>query len=452
MKTYDLIVVGAGPAGLLAAIAAGRVGLRVALLERKPAIGQMDRLCGQTLVSANEYYFNDLVYCNRAQQRIGFITSGISFPYDGPAQNLYAWHIYSPSGACIRFGIPQETRQHGDSGAVGIAIDKNVLLTCLLREATAAGVDVIAGCDVTSVVPEPSKVTVASATTTLQASYLIAADGTNSRIARLCGFNTDRTFYCYLLSIGGYRENLRVPEPDILISSITYTPPAPGFMFLFPRPYPGQHTVAFLTLDPRTDCSAVARYFMQENPFFADWFQGSREIASFGSAQRIFSPVREPYKNRVVLAGDAGACQELENTGAMLSGWKAGCAVAAAVREERGVIPAQALAAYVRWWQETYVTACPHETYMMNFALPYVIDREDDLHYLCTRTEQPLPPCWNPYTAVAHLGSVVQRLIPPLSTERPALVQKLSRMSLPLAEILSKTTKACEQCAQDAED
>ena len=35
MKKYDVIVVGAGPAGMLAAKAAGNAGLEVALIERK---------------------------------------------------------------------------------------------------------------------------------------------------------------------------------------------------------------------------------------------------------------------------------------------------------------------------------------------------------------------------------------------------------------------------------
>ena len=35
MKEYDVIVIGAGPAGLMASITAGRAGLRVLLVERK---------------------------------------------------------------------------------------------------------------------------------------------------------------------------------------------------------------------------------------------------------------------------------------------------------------------------------------------------------------------------------------------------------------------------------
>lgn len=441
---YDLIVVGAGPAGLLAAKAAGLAGLRVALLERKPDITRLDRMCGQTLVSVNDYYFDDLVYYNREQRHIGFVKNGFSFAYDGPAQNCYAWHIYSPDGTCLPFGLPQATRQRGDYGPVGIAVDKEVLFGCLLGEVQAAGVEVFTGIDVSEVSVTASGVQARGADIGFEGSYLIAADGTNSRISRMCGFNAARTFYSYLLSRGGYMASLRLPEPDVLISSITYTTAAPGFMFIFPRPHADQHTVAFLSLDPRADLEAVARSFMHDNPFFSKWFTNARQITQLASAQYIFSPVHEPYKDRVLLAGDTGACQELENTGAMISGWKAGSAIAAAVREDKVGIAARGIAEYVQWWQETYVRKCSHEAYLMNFALPYVIDSAEDLNYLFGLVREPLPPCWNPYAAIVHMGQLMQRLVPVIQKERPAFMQKLARMSSPMTEVLQETTRACQ--------
>ena len=127
-KKYDVIIVGAGPCGLLAAKAAGLAGLRVALLERKPDIASLDRMCGQTLVSVNDYYFGDLVYYNREGKRIGFLKNGFSFGYDGPVKNCNAWHIFSPDGNRLPFGIPEETRKKGDCGAVGISYDKEILI------------------------------------------------------------------------------------------------------------------------------------------------------------------------------------------------------------------------------------------------------------------------------------------------------------------------------------
>ncbi|MCP4714098.1 MAG: FAD-binding protein [Deltaproteobacteria bacterium] len=443
-EQYDVVIVGAGPAGLLAARAAGQQGLKTALLDRKSDITRLDRMCGQTLVSMNDYYFGDLVNYNSRGKRIGFLNSGLSFAYDGPVKNCAAWHVYSPNGSRLPFGLPEETRSKGDLGAVGLAYDKEILFGCLLQEVKQAGVEVFTGIDVSDMAPCSSGVLVNGSGRSFTGSYVIAADGTNSRLARLWGFNRGRTFYCYLLSKGLRMRGLSLPASDILISSICFSTVAPGYMFIFPRPYEDEANVAFLTLDPRVDLDQVSRYFMEENSFFADWFRKAQVLQQQASAQYVFSPVATPYRERVLLAGDTGSCQELENTGAMLSGWKAGNAVAAAVREDRLGLGSRAIADYLKWWQEVYVDGYRHEDYIMNFALPYVLDRQDDFDYICGLVQQALPPCWNPYAASGHLGQLMQRLAPTIQKERPDLMPKLARMAQPMTEVLASTTKACE--------
>ncbi|MCX5901467.1 MAG: hypothetical protein NTX06_12200, partial [Proteobacteria bacterium] len=107
-------------------------------------------------------------------------------------------------------------------------------------------------------------------------------------------------------------------------------------------------------------------------------------------------------------------------------------------------IASRGIADYVQWWKATYIEKCPHEAYIMNFALPYVLDTEDDLNYLFSLIKEPLPPCWNPYAAITHIGQLMQRLLPTIQKERPAMMQKLAKMSQPMAEVLAEATKGCE--------
>ena len=444
MKKYDLVVVGAGPSGLLAAKAAGQAGLNVALLERKSDITRIERTCGQTFVSMNDYYFGDLVTYNRKGKRIIFPKNGFSFNYDGPTKNSYAWHIYSPIGNVLPFGLPEETRKEGDYGAVALSYDKEILLRCILEEAKEAGVDVFPGINVNDISSTAEGVKVDGSGKTFEALYAIAADGCNSRIAKLLDFNKNRTAYCYLFSKSWYMRNVKAPDLDILISSITYKTVAPGYLFIFPRPYEDDLNVVFLTLDPRVNLDDVANDYMKENPFFSEWFKKAELMEQHTSAQYMFSPIIEPYKDRILLAGDTGATQELENSGAMISGWKAGNAIVTALKEERVGLKSQGISDYIKWWKATYIEGYRHEDYIMNFALPFVIDNEEDLNYIFSLVKDPLPPCWNPYASIGHLGKLVQSLIPTIQKERPDILPKLGKMSKPMTEILEKTTKVCK--------
>ena len=128
----------------------------------------------------------------------------------------------------------------------------------------------------------------------------------------------------------------------------------------------------------------------------------------------------------------------------MISGWKAGNAIVTALKEERVGLKSQSISDYIKWWKATYIEGYRHEDYIMNFALPFVIDNEEDLNYIFSLVKDPLPPCWNPYAAIGHLGKLIQSLIPTIQKERPDILPKLGKMSKPMIEILETTNKACK--------
>ena len=133
-KMYDLIVIGAGPAGLMAAKTAGENGLTVALLERKDSITDINRACTMMLLVLNEYIFGERITYNVRDGRICFPVNGFSIPYDGPRKNLYGWQFYSPKGECISFGNYKEGEAKGNEGRISVVFDKSSLLQCLLED------------------------------------------------------------------------------------------------------------------------------------------------------------------------------------------------------------------------------------------------------------------------------------------------------------------------------
>jgi len=187
-KHYDLIVVGAGPAGLAAAQAAGQHGLNVALLERKTDITSLNRSCGQSLVSMNDYYFGDLAYYNNKGKRISFPATGFSLRYDGPYRNIYSWQFYSPDGHLVQLGDLNTQRKLGDNGRIGMIHDKEVLFRCLLEDVEKIGADVFPGIHVAEVTKSGEGLKVEGDGKSFHGSYVIAADGANSSIAVKAGF------------------------------------------------------------------------------------------------------------------------------------------------------------------------------------------------------------------------------------------------------------------------
>ena len=103
-KVYDVIIVGAGPACLMAAKVAGENGIKTALIERKKDISINKRTDGGAL-GLKSYLFNQMLTYNPRDKRFCFPTSGFSLSYDGPIGDLYGFRIFSPGGNTLLWEI-----------------------------------------------------------------------------------------------------------------------------------------------------------------------------------------------------------------------------------------------------------------------------------------------------------------------------------------------------------
>ncbi len=434
-EKYDVIVVGGGPAGLLSAKALGENGLTVAVIDRKDDLSVLGRTCGQSLLPPNEYFFGNLFHYNEAGKKFCFPDVGLTVPYTGKVKNLYTWNMFSPGMKKIQFG-------GGDNAGpapIALSYDKEVMLKCMLDDIKNEQVDIFPQTEFTDMVFQGDSVAVQAGDKTFCGSYVIAADGTNSRVVEKLGYNTNRTRIANLYVKSCFVKGFNPPAGDAIITGIHFFEKKPVYVFLLPRPEGNDWNFLVLTFESSVDLDAAMDSIMTDSGF-APWFKGAEKGREFAAVEAIYSPVIKPFRNNVLITGDAGSCQELECLGAMITGWKAGLAMAGALKEQQLQVMPKAIAGYEDWWLNTYIKQYDHQDYLSVFGIAYIFSKADVVDYMFGLMDELFPPTFNPYTAVKLLGQRMQGLFPKIMSERPDVFQQLAgNMSVFPSDLLAKT-------------
>ena len=431
-KVYDLIVVGAGPAGLMAAKTAGENGLKVALLERKSHITDINRACTMMVLVLNEYIFGERITFNTRDGRLCFPVNGFSIRYDGPHKNIYGWQFYSPGGKCITFGNYQEREARGDVGRVSVVHDKSSLLRCLLEDSEKYGVEIFSGTNVVDIRKEGDKISLKSTEgKSFWGRFVIAADGTNSLIAKRLGFNDRRTFYATLVGFGWDTLGSEMEEPMSLKTWIGDEKPT-SFIFSIPRAYSDEFAVIGGGFNPNVDYELQMDRFISQGRF-SSWFKKIEKVRRVGFCENVYSPIREPYRDNTLLVGDAAWCQEIEITGAILCGWKAANAVTVALADNK--INREGIECYIEWWKESIADRHDFTDYLRPFTMPVVLSNEE-IDFLFSSIKGPLKSTLHAFTGGEILTEEIQKLIPMIQQKRPRLLERIVKFGTTPLEIL----------------
>jgi len=337
---YDLIVVGGGPGGLMAAKTAAEDGLRVVLIERKREITAPTRRTDNPLS-----YFNFLtpeVYLEpimvevgtgvrqvagsrpRPRTRLSFTAPGFSIDYTGPLVFYYNYINVSPAGYQV-YGIKDEMW--------GFYFSREILLADLLSSVEKAGGEVLTetlaiGAGNTS---DGVRVLVRSKAgeQTLEGGKLIAADGLNSKIVDSLGLNRDRPALSRGKTVSYVLEGVEV-EADFQdhCSWLSFTIPSlsPSGIMLALYLEAGAMNMKQLMGNPE----AALEGFMKHKRY-APWFRNARLGRKTGVSITQRTPLKEPAFGNVLLVGDTFSMSGI--MGAIASGYQA---VKAIVKEPGG--------------------------------------------------------------------------------------------------------------------
>lgn len=417
-KKYDLVIVGAGPAGLMAAKVAAENGLKTALLERKAGITDINRVDGGMINAINEYTFGQTLTFSPQSKRLGFPVLGFSVRYDGPHQDCYGFEIWSPGGKRIVFGDREKQKKDPFRGRRAVAIDKGILLKCLLEDAEAAGVEVFPVTVAIGVEKRKDSVVVETEEgEAFEGLFVIAADGVNSRIVRTMGMNKYRKFYATHRAYEWGFEGLEIPH----IEGITFVLTMDGTFSVVNQCKKGLYHVGVMGYNPKVDLKAQLHKFVYEDKIYSQWFKGGKKVSTHTCVINMFTSIKEPFKDNVILAGDAAWLMEFSNMAAIMSGWKAANAVTLAIID--GKINKEGISSYLEFWNKVF-----YESHGQSEFKPLDIQdflNASDIDYLFTLIKEPLFPTLDFFKLFNTIGNTFGGLFPVIQEERPDVYEKL---------------------------
>ena len=438
-ELYDVVIVGAGPAGAIAAKIAGENGLKAAIIERKTDISAIRRICTM-IVNVDELNVGDILTYSHKTKRFIFPRNGFSFSYTGPTRNVYGFHLITPGGMRIEMGnVP---KGKAENNVVGLMIHKGIMCQQLVDEAKQYGVHVFVNTNINSVRKEPGYVALLdNRGNEYRGKFVIAADGVNSRIARLLGMDKDRIF------IGTYRDMARtyegyeVPDEDALLFGLGWE----TGISLAPEMTPGHLHVAATSYNYTDDLDAQIEKFVTSGTY-APWFKKAREVPGHRAScvSNIASPIVIPFKDNVLLAGDSSWMQETGINGALMPGWSAANAITEAVLT--GQINRQGVAQYLSWYDTNWYQPWGKRLANSGGADMKQYLSGEDIDYLASLVGESLPATMNFFTILKQIGTTFAELLPQIQDERPDIMQRLlGYRSHPRALALAKRRN--EGCA-----
>jgi digeranylgeranylglycerophospholipid reductase len=283
--TYDVVVIGSGPAGATTARLAAEQGLHVLLIDKKQELGSPIQCSGA--VSANALH----------EATIPLSDEYISTP-------VYGFVTYNAAGESVTL----DYRAYRDT-PLGYVVDRRRFDRFLMTLAERAGVTVWLKCEAMGFTPDADgqMVTVHlqrfGLPATVRTRVLVGADGVQSQVGKWAGLRTHirlgELASCLQFVVDGV-------ETNGLLEIVAGQEWAPGgYAWLFPKGH-GYAEVGLGVARTMTDHDARWHldHFMR-NSFMAERLKNARILEVQGGGVPLAAPLRQPYADYVLLVGDA---------------------------------------------------------------------------------------------------------------------------------------------------
>ena len=286
---YDVIVVGAGPAGSSAARAAAERGLEVLLVDRELEIGVPDK-CGEFVPSLKE------------MRRLTPHASDLERYFDPPRDLIVNRTKY------VRFVFPNEKEISIEFE--GVVVERKLFDKHLANEAARAGADVATSVKVLDLLEggRGVKAKTLSGLVELESKVVIAADGAYSLVARRAGLPLSSNPLDY--GVGFQYEMVNVDHDPDYVDMYIGEDVAPGtYAWIIPK---GQDVANVGTgvripyVKKGLNVRDYQRNFVEKHPVASTKLRKAKPTAVKAGCIPVGGPIKEMCAGNVLAVGDAG--------------------------------------------------------------------------------------------------------------------------------------------------
>ncbi len=212
-ERYDVLIIGSGPGGAIAARTAANAGLSVCIVEKRPAVGTPVRCAeGIGMDALAEFIEPDPAWISA---------------------EMAGAEIIAPDGTSMRLSSQMA------GSKVGYILERKLFDRELVKQAVAAGADVFMKTRAAAPILEDGYVCGAKlehngTVADVRAAVTIAADGVESKFSRWCGIDTTVPLREIMSSAQYLMTNINI-EPNITVFYLGNTVAPEGYLWVFPK-------------------------------------------------------------------------------------------------------------------------------------------------------------------------------------------------------------------------
>lgn len=413
----DLLIVGAGPAGLMAAKTAATLGLKVTLIEKNKDFKHIKRACSSQFIMDDGYEDECLKIANK---KLIFQKNNFEVNYDGALVDIKNKYYNSPKGHRIHFA-------HKTGEPFALKFDKQKLLDDLRKECEDLGVEIKMGTLAYSGRDNNDYVSLKLKDKyghfSLNAKKLIIAEGVNAHLTEVFGFNKDRTHFATAHVLKYILKNVSGIEPNSwnLYYGKSYFSNAA--IIIGPSLYGNDVLELTISGDKTLKPDAIYKDLIKYSPLKKQ-LEHSKLIDKQGCTVKAFSSLKTPYNGNVLVIGDSSAFVEVEVQGALMCGYHAANAIKSELEDEIGFED------YTLWWNKSFeFNSDDYLKVSQGYALVPTYS-DDELDYLFSLIEgQVLEGTYSQYKTPKLIWDSILVNEEKIQTEKPLLFEKIKKMN-----------------------